>query len=72
LHEPFIHLGLEEASTTFADPLHSAGESRYVLLARSATGRLLVVVHVERGDTIRLVSARPATHAERKTYEETD
>ena len=57
-------------SLTIPDPLHSRGESRLVLIGKSQAGRLLVVVHVERGDSIRLISARTATRKERKTYEE--
>ena len=72
-------VAFEEAATAFADtlsrtirdPLHSQpGESRFVLIGRSRAGRLLVVVHVERGDRIRIVSARTATRKERKDYEE--
>ena len=71
-------VAFEEATTAFADPLsltipdplHSQGESRLVLIGKSQAGRLLVVVHVERGDSIRLISARTATRKERKTYEE--
>jgi uncharacterized protein len=57
-------------SLTIPDPLHSQGESRLVLVGKSRAGRLLVVVHVERGDSIRVISARTATRKERKTYEE--
>jgi uncharacterized DUF497 family protein len=32
--------------------------------------RLLVVAHADRDDAVRLISARAATRAERKTYEE--
>jgi len=32
--------------------------------------RLLVVVHTERADRIRIISARAATRAEKKKYEE--
>lgn len=71
-------VAFEEAATAFADPLsltiqdplHSQGESRFVLIGRAQAGRLLVVVHVERGDSIRVISARTATRKERKTYEE--
>jgi len=67
-----------EATTTFGDPLSvtvrdpdSPGhEDRFVLIGLSASGRLLVVVHVERGDNIRLISARAAQPAERRAYEE--
>ncbi len=66
----------EEASTSFADtasltihdPEHSDPEDRYVLLGMSAPGRLLVVVHAERGDNIRLISARPADRREAAKY----
>ena len=71
-------VAFEEATTAFADtmsltiadPLHSEGESRFVLLGRSQTGRMLAVVHTDRGDTNRLISARIATRKERKTYDE--
>ena len=68
----------EEAASAFADPLsltirdpdHSTGEARYLLLGLSRTGRLLVVGHTERGQRIRLITARLATRPERHTYEE--
>jgi uncharacterized DUF497 family protein len=68
----------EEAATAFADPLsltipdpdHSMGEARYLLLGVSRLGRLLVVGHTERAAHIRLITARPATRRERRTYEE--
>lgn len=52
-------------SITVADPLHSEDEDRLVVIGRSHRGNLLVVVHVERGDHIRITSARPATSRER-------
>ena len=68
----------EEASTVFGDPLsltisdpaHSWGEHRFIILGQSHRQRLLVVVHTERGDNIRIISARPASRRERKDYEE--
>jgi uncharacterized DUF497 family protein len=36
----------------------------------SNRGRILVVVHAEDGDTVRIISARPATGHERRFYEE--
>ena len=67
-----------EASTVFGDPLaqlvddprHSAGEERLVLIGLSRRGRLLAVMFTERGQAIRLVSARRATSSERIEYEE--
>jgi len=55
---------------TYPDPDHSIGEERYITFGRSASGRLPVIAHVERGGTLRLISARPATRRERKIYEE--
>ena len=57
-------------SVTVPDPDHSLAEARFVLVGQSARDRLLVVVHTERGDTIRLISARLATRRERRLYEE--
>jgi uncharacterized DUF497 family protein len=71
-------VGFPEAATAFADPLsltipdpdHSVGEERFVLIGQSKRRRLVVVAHVERGNLIRIISARLATRRERKTYEE--
>ena len=71
-------VGFPEAATAFADPLsltipdpdHSVGEERFVLIGQSERRRLVVVAHAERGDLIRIISARLATRRERKTYEE--
>ena len=74
-----IHnVSFDEASTTFKDtlsltiydPLHSDKEDRYVLIGSSHKNRLLVVVYTERGDRIRIISARKAVKNERKQYEE--
>jgi uncharacterized protein len=50
-------------SNTIEDPLHSEGEERFVLIGKSIRGRLLVVVHTERGNRIRIISARLATNS---------
>ncbi len=39
-------------------------------LWHDASGRIPVVAHTDRGDAVRLISARPATRAERRVYEE--
>jgi uncharacterized DUF497 family protein len=70
-------VSFEEAATAFSDPLsstipdplHSEWEARCVLLGQTSAGRLVVVVHVDRGSEIRLISARVATRKERKHYE---
>ena len=44
-------------------------EERLVTIGQSSAGQLLVVCHVEQGDTIRIISARRATSHEREDYE---
>jgi uncharacterized DUF497 family protein len=71
-------VSFDEASTVFGDPLaltipdplHSEEEDQFITLGESHRRRLLVVVFTERGDKIRLISARVATRRERKDYEE--
>ena len=56
-------------SLTIPDPLHSGEESRFVTTGLSQQQSHLVVMHTERGERIRIISARPATPRERKKYE---
>jgi uncharacterized DUF497 family protein len=71
-------VSFEEAATVFRDPLsrssrdpdHSAGEERFITFGVSTSGRLLLVAHRERDDTIRIISARAARPSERTIYEE--
>ena len=56
-------------SATFPDPDHSIAEDRFITVGYSSQGRLFVVSHAERGDVIRIISARPATISERKKHE---
>jgi len=63
-----------EAATVFADPFavyldDGSGVGRMVVIGASLRDRLLYVVHVERGERDRIVSARPATSPERDVYE---
>ena len=70
-------VSFQEASTVFADtlsvtiidPLHSFEEQRFVTIGESAECDILVVVHTQRDDRIRIISAREATRRERKNYE---
>ena len=55
---------------TFDDPDHSVGEQRLLTFGLSQSGRLLAVVHAERGRAIRIISARRATRHERGVYEQ--
>ncbi len=67
-----------EAATVFGDPLavtfydpdHSEDEDRFLTFGHSLAARLLVVSHTDRGDAIRIISARVATRKESKIYEE--
>ena len=71
-------VSFEEASTalrdsfsaTAHDPDHSEDEDRFVTLGVSSIGRLLAVAHTERGNNIRIISARLAIKSERQIYEE--
>ena len=57
-------------SATGSDPDHSLDEERFITFGVSTGGRLLAVAHVDYGDTIRIISARPVTATERNIYEE--
>lgn len=68
----------EEAKTVFEDPfalelsddVHSDEENRWVVLGLSLLARVLLVVHTERSERIRIISARQATPFERAEYEQ--
>jgi len=68
----------QEAATVYADPLavtyhdpdHSVSEQRFITVGISNAGRLLIVAHADRGEKIRIISARKATPRERKYYEQ--
>jgi hypothetical protein len=59
----------DQFSLTIVDEAHSEAENRFVDIGESSSGRLLVVVYTERGESIRIISSRLATSAERRTYE---
>ena len=72
-------VSFEEAATIYDDPLsltitdseHSSlVENRFISLGMSVKDRLLVVVHCDRGNVIRIISARIATKSEKRKYEE--
>jgi uncharacterized DUF497 family protein len=71
-------ISFEEAKTVFDDPLyvdfydpdHSDEEERYLIVGESNRGRLLIVSYTDRGNSIRLISAREVTRTEREAYEE--
>jgi uncharacterized DUF497 family protein len=53
-----------------SDPTHSNEEDRYIVLGHSIRADVLLVVHVIRGERIRIVSARIANPGERRRYDE--
>ena len=55
---------------TFDDPDHSDQEPREITIGVSTRGRVLFLSHCDRGDRIRIISARKATSKERKQYAE--
>ena len=59
----------DELSLTFADP-DSSDEPRYLIFGLSSASRYLVVVHTERDDKMRIISARRLTPRERRDYEQ--
>jgi uncharacterized DUF497 family protein len=61
---------LDALAWTFPDPDHSEAESRFVTIGLSARGRIIVLAHAERDDTIRIISARKATRREIDDYSE--
>lgn len=71
-------VSFEEAATVFHDVLatdlydedHSDDEARSIRIGEATqTGRILFVSYTERGDTIRIISARVANGRERREYE---
>jgi uncharacterized DUF497 family protein len=64
----------EEAASVFLDldyllVTDASHEDRFIALGFSALARLLFVVHCERGERVRIISARRATQGERVMYE---
>ena len=57
-------------SITIEDEFHSFHEQRYITIGYTNHGRLLTVCATDRGDRIRIISAREATKQERTTYEQ--
>ena len=63
-------LFLDPLTLTFPDPDHSEEEDREITIGVTARHRVVFVSHSQRGDRIRIISARKATRKERNEYEE--
>jgi uncharacterized protein len=69
-------VAFEEATTVWtdtsalivADPTHSVGEEREWMIGVSEWESLMVVVFTQRGDRVRIISARLANQREREGY----
>ncbi len=70
-------VSFEEASSVFndlvavvyEDPDHSADEKRFLIIGTSVQNRLLNIAFADRGQRIRIITARLVTKMERKLYE---
>jgi hypothetical protein len=60
----------DDHSSAVRDPDHSTQEERYLIFGMSKGAKYLVVSYTERGERIRLISARQMTPRERKAYEQ--
>ncbi|MFN4775399.1 MAG: BrnT family toxin [Pseudanabaena sp.] len=73
-------ISFEEATTVWTDPFaliapdptHSIIEKREWIIGKSYESCILVVVFTIREETIRIISARPASKSERKKYAESN
>ncbi|HXQ69661.1 MAG TPA: BrnT family toxin [Pyrinomonadaceae bacterium] len=71
-------VSFEDAVTVFGDPLsdalpdpdHSFEDQRFIIIGSTESGKILVVAHTDDSQTVRIISAREATHGERQFYEE--
>src|SRR5271167_82526 len=71
-------VSFQEAATVFGDPLaatypdpdHSISEQRFITFGMSGGGQILIVAPADRGEDVRIISARKTTQRERKHYEE--
>ena len=57
----------DEMAVTVEDP-DALGEQRFITLDMDALGRVLVVVHTQRGERTRMISARKASRGESEQY----
>jgi len=67
--EEAVTVFYDSLSATFEDADHSVGEQRLITIGFSSEDRLLVVSHTERGEVLRIISARRASAHERKKHE---
>jgi uncharacterized DUF497 family protein len=70
-------IAFEEAKSVWEDLFnielfdqdHSIDENRFLMIGESSEHRLLIISFTERGDKVRIISARELTPKERRDYE---
>jgi uncharacterized DUF497 family protein len=69
--EEACHVFDDLRAIMFFDKDHSKDEDRFIMLGKSASNRVLIVIYCERreGSVIRIISARKATKREQRVYE---
>ena len=60
----------DDFSVAVPDPDHSFEEQRFIIVGASHRKKLLVVAYAERGERIRIITARELTRREREDYEQ--
>ena len=68
--EEAVSVFADAMALTFSDSDHSGAEDRSRTYGISNKGRLLVVVHTERKNNVRIISARKATRYEKTIYKQ--
>jgi uncharacterized protein len=61
---------IDPLAMTFPDPDHGVEEGREITIGSTMGAQVLFVSHCQRGERIRIISARLATRSEREQYEE--
>jgi uncharacterized DUF497 family protein len=61
---------LEDEQSLWHEDVGNREEDRYIAVGMDFLGRILTIVFTIRGETVRLISARPATKNERSIYEQ--
>ncbi len=70
--EESVTVFVDENAILIPDPDHSDDEARFLLLGMSFKLKTLIVCHCYRrqNEVVRIISARKASNAERKQYEQ--
>ena len=67
-HSPRSDREGPDAIASRAAPHHSADEERFITIGQSASRLLVVVIHADRDEIVRIIRARRPTLGEKKKY----